>query len=52
MNEDLVKEISKKVAAGVVLASGVTFDIEVLRKERPEGVLPDKKEQYLSDAQF
>ena len=28
------------------------FDIEVLRKELPEGVQPDKKEFYLSDEQF
>ena len=28
------------------------FDIEVLRKETPQGVQPDKKEVYLSDEQF
>lgn len=28
------------------------FDIEVLRKETPAGVQPDKKELYLSDEQF
>jgi hypothetical protein len=31
------------------LASGVTFDIEVLKTSLPEGVPPAEKEKFLSD---
>jgi len=32
------------------LSTGTTFDIEILRKDRPEGVVASEKEKYLSDA--
>jgi len=53
-NAALTKQLTAQLAGPEEeeLAAGTTFDIEILRGERPEGVSPAEKEKYLSDAQF
>lgn len=52
-SNDLYKQLSQKYEeAKVELAAGTTFDIEILKKSKPEGVPAAEKEKYLSDAQF